>query len=178
MKRILVFALVATALLSNVARAGSIGLGFYGGASVPIVQEDQDQGTLWGLRAPVKLVPLITVEPFFSSSALGDKTVDLGGFSSTREGSDVTTFGLNAMLTLGGPVSFYPYAGIGSAKFKRTGQDEAFTSYHLGLGIGLSPIPKVSVDLRGELQAAVDGAVSRKMANISLGATYSLFSMP
>ncbi len=178
MKRILVFALVATALLSNVARAGSIGLGFYGGASVPIVQEDQDQGTLWGLRAPVKLVPLFTLEPFFSSSALGDKTVDLGGFSTTREGSDVTTFGLNAMLTLGGPVSFYPYAGIGSAKFKRTGQDESFTSYHLGLGIGLSPIPKVSVDLRGELQAAVDGAVSRKMANISLGATYSLFSMP
>ncbi len=178
MKRMLVFALAATALLSSIAQARSIGLGFFGGASVPIVQEDQDQGTLWGFRAPVKLVPLFTAEPFFSSSALGDKTVDLSGFSVTREGSDVTTFGLNAMLTLGGPVSFYPFVGIGSAKFKRTAQDESFTSYHMGLGVGFSPIPKVSVDLRGELQAAADGGASRKMANISLGASYSLFSMP
>ena len=36
----------------------------------------------------------------------------------------------------------------------------------------------VERDLRGELQAAVDGDVSRKMLNLSLGASYSLFSMP
>ena len=33
-------------------------------------------------------------------------------------------------------------------------------------------------NLRGELQAAVDGGVSRKMVNVTLGASYSLFSMP
>lgn len=179
MKKALLSALAAIALLASGARAASIGVGVFGGTSVPVLQDDQDNGTLFGVRVPVKLVPLVTVEPFFSSSAMGDKTLDIGpGVSVTREGSDVTSFGLDAMLTMGGPVRFYPFVGVGSAKFKRTGQDESFTSYHMGLGLGMSPVPKLSVDLRGELQAAVDGDVSRKMLNITLGASYSLFSMP
>ena len=178
MKKILVLALVAIGLHPGVARAAGIGAGFFAGASVPVVQEDQDKGSLWGLRAPVSLVPLLTVEPYFASSALGDKTTDVGGFSITRQGSDVTTFGVNAMLTMGGPVRFYPVVGIGSAKYKRTAQDESFTAYNFGLGFGVSPAPKLGVDLRGELQAAVDGSVSRKLVNISAGLSYSLFSVP
>jgi hypothetical protein len=178
MKKFFVFAAAVLVMFAGTARAGSIGVGLFGGTSVPVLQDDQDNGTLYGVRAQVKLVPLFAVEPFFSTSALGDKTLNVGTLSLTREGSDVTTYGLNAMLTLGGPVSFYPYVGIGQAKFKRTAQDESFTSYHMGLGLGLSPIPKFNFDLRGELQAAVDGGVSRKMLNITLGASYSLFSMP
>lgn len=178
MKRWIVMALVASALSSGVARAASVGLGFFGGASVPIVQEDQDNGSVWGFRAPVKLVPLLAVEPYFSSAALGDKTVNVGGFTATREGSEVKSFGVNAMLTMGGPVRFYPFAGIGSAKYERTGQSESFTAYNLGLGFGVGIIPKLDLDLRGEFQAAVDGDVSRKVVNISLGASYSIFSIP
>jgi outer membrane protein with beta-barrel domain len=179
MKKLLVFALVASGVFAGSARAGSIGVGVFGGTSVPVLQADQDNGTLFGVRAPVKLIPLLTVEPFYSSSALGDKTIDIApGISTTREGSDVKSYGLNAMLTLGGPVTFYPYAGIGQAKYKRTAQDESFTAYNLGLGLALSPIPKFSIDLRGELQAAVDAGVSRKLVNITLGASYSLLSMP
>jgi opacity protein-like surface antigen len=178
MKKLFLIAVAILALGASTARAGSIGVGLFGGMSVPVLQDDQDNGTLMGVRFPVKLVPLFAVEPFYAKTSLGDKTLDVGGFSVTREGSEVTSYGLNAMLTLGGPVSFYPYAGIGQAKFKRTAQDESFTSYHLGLGIGVSVVPKVTIDLRGELQAAVDGDVSRKMANVTLGASYSLFSMP
>lgn len=178
MKRLLMIALVAFACVASNAHAGSIGVGAFGGVSVPVLQEDQAQGSLLGIRVPVKLVPLFTAEPFYSKGKLSDKTVTIGGLDFTREGFDVTTYGLNAMLTLGGPISFYPYAGIGKAKFERTGQNESWTSYSLGLGLSLSPIPKVSVDLRGELQAAVDGDVSRKMVNVTLGASYSLFSMP
>ena len=178
MKKRLVFAFAMLALCASSASAGSIGVGVFGGASVPVLQDDQDQGNLYGVRAPVKLVPLITVEPFYSSSALGDKTIDLSGFSVTREGSDVTSYGVNALLTLGGPVTFYPFAGLGQAKFKRAAQDESFTSYSMGLGLGIKPVPKFSLDLRGELQAAVDGSLSRKLLNVTLGATYSLFSIP
>jgi hypothetical protein len=178
MKRLLVMAIVATALLSGVARAASIGGGFFAGVAVPVVQEDQDNGSIWGLRAPVKLVPLLTVEPYFGMSTLGDKTVDIGGFSTTREGSEISGFGLNAMLTMGGPVRFYPFAGIGTAKYKRSGQDESFTAYNLGLGLGLGVIPKLDVDLRGELQAATNEGTSRKVVNVTLGASYSIFSMP
>jgi opacity protein-like surface antigen len=178
MKRVFVMAIVATALWSGLARAASIGGGFFAGVAVPVVQEDQDNGSVWGLRAPVKLVPLLTVEPYYSSSSLGDKTVTIGGFSTTREGSDITSFGVNALLTMGGPVRFYPFAGIGTAKYERTGQDESFTAYNLGLGLGLGVIPKVDLDLRGEFQAATNEGVSRKTLNITLGASYAIFSLP
>jgi len=171
-------AIVATALLSGAARAASIGGGFFAGVAVPIVQEDQDNGSVWGLRVPVKLVPLLTAEPYYSSASLGDKTVTVGGFSATREGSDVSSFGVNALLTMGGPIRFYPFAGIGTAKYKRTGQDESFTAYNLGLGLGLGVIPKVDIDLRGEFQAAANEGVSRKVVNITLGASYAIFSLP
>jgi Outer membrane protein beta-barrel domain len=178
MKKLFVIAIAVLALAASTARAASIGAGLFGGMSVPVLQEDQDNGSLMGVRFPVKLVPLFAVEPFYAKTTLGDKTIDVAGFSVTREGSEVTSYGLNAMLTLGGPVSFYPYAGIGQAKFKRTAQDESFTSYHMGLGIGVSVVPKLTFDLRGELQAAVDGKASRKMANVTLGASYSIFSLP
>ncbi len=178
MKKLFVIAIAVLALAASTAHAASIGVGVFGGMSIPVLQDDQGNGTLMGVRVPVKLVPLLALEPFYAKTTLGDKTFDVGGFSVTREGSDVTTYGLNAMLTLGGPVSLYPYAGIGQAKFKRTAQDESFTSYHLGLGFGFSMVPKISIDLRGELQAAVDGDLSRKMVNVTLGASYSLFSMP
>ena len=178
MKRVFVMAILATALLSGAARAASIGGGFFAGVAVPIVQEDQDNGSIWGLRAPVKLVPLLAVEPYFSMATLGDKTVTIGGFSTTREGSEITGFGLNAMLTMGGPVRFYPFGGIGTAKYKRAGQDESFTAYNLGLGLGLGVIPKVDLDLRGEFQAAANEGISRKTVNITLGASYAIFSLP
>ena len=178
MKKLFVMVIVATALLSGAARAASIGGGFFAGVAVPVVQEDQDNGSVWGLRAPVKLVPLLAVEPYFSSATLGDKTVTVGGFSATREGSDVTSFGVNAMLTMGGPVRFYPFVGLGTAKYKRTGQNESFTAYNLGLGLGFGLIPKVDLDLRGEFQAAANEGVSRKVVNITLGASYNIFSIP
>ncbi len=178
MRKFLLIVLAATTISTGAAQAASVGIGPFGGASIPIVQDDQGNGSVFGIRAPVQIVPLLRVEPFWSTSALGDKTVDVGGTSFTRAGSDVKTFGLNAMLSLGGPVTFYPFVGIGTVKFDRGGQDESFTSYHMGLGLGLSPIPKLSVDLRAELQAAAKDGASRKMGNITLGASYSVFSMP
>ena len=171
-------ALVALVLTAGVAHAASLGVGVFGGASAPVLQDDQAQGTLYGFRAPVKLVPLIAVEPYYSSTQLGDKKLDIGPTTLTREGSDITAYGLNAMLTMGGPLSFYPFAGLGEATFKRTGQDEQFKTYQLGFGLGISPFPKLSLDLRGEVEAAVDKDVSRKMVNVTVGASYAIFSLP
>lgn len=183
MRRLLILALAGLALAAlpitaGVARAGSIGLGVYGGESIPVLQDDVDKGTLYGVRVPVKLVPLLTAEPFYASSNLGDKTVDIAGVTYTRSGFDETAYGLNVQLSMGGPVQFYPYAGIGSTKLKRTGTESTFTTYDFGMGLGFNVVPKISLNLRGELQAVVDGATSRKFANVTLGASYSLFSMP
>lgn len=176
MKRILAFALAGTLLGGGLAHAGNVGVGAFGGTSIPVLQEDQSQGPVYGLRFPLAFTPVLTVEPFWSTSGLGDQTVNVGGVDFTREGSDVTTWGANVLLSMGGPVRFYPYAGIGSVHFERSAQDESFTSYSFGLGLGFTPAPKLSLDVRAELQAAVKDDISRKMGNITVGASYALFS--
>ncbi len=178
MKRLLVLSLALLATMAGTASAGSIGVGAFAGVSVPVLQDDVGQGTMFGLRAPVKLVPLVTVEPYFASSSLGDKDETVAGLTYTREGFDETAFGLNAMLTFGGPVQFYPFAGLGQTKLERTGSDLSLTTYNAGLGLGISPAPKISIHIRGELQMAVDGDTSRKFGNVTVGASYALFSMP
>lgn len=178
MKRLLALTLVLLAVSAGAAGAGSIGLGAFAGMSIPVLQDDVGRGSLFGLRAPVKIVPLLTVEPYYASSSLGDKDQVIGGFTYTREGFDEKAWGLNAMLTSGGTVQFYPYAGIGQTRLERTGTDLRLTTYNVGLGLAVAPVPKLAVHLRGELQMAVDGGTSRKFGNLTLGASYALFSMP
>jgi opacity protein-like surface antigen len=181
MKRTWWAVFAAVMLAAPAARAGTVTLGgsVFGGMSFPVLQDDQGQGSVFGARVPVKLLPLLTVEPFYSVSALGSKTLETSpGFSVTREGSDVTTYGVNVVFPFGTTTLFYPYAGIGGARFERNAEDESFTSYDVGLGLGFPVMPKMSLDVRGELQAASSGETSRKMFNVTLGASYSIFSTP
>lgn len=178
MKRMFAIACVVLALAGGTAHATGIEVGAFGGLSIPIVQDDQKQGTTFGVRVPVKLIPLLTVEPYFASSAMGEAEEVIGGFTYTREGFDVSSFGANVLLTMGGPVSFYPFAGLGTTTLKRAGFDDSFTTFNGGLGIGISPAPKLSIHVRGELQAVVDGETSRKFANATVGLHYAIFSVP
>jgi hypothetical protein len=175
MKRLGIVVLLALALTAGTASAASVGIGAFGGVSIPVVQDDNGQGMIFGARAPVKLIPLVTVEPYFAMTTGGEKDQSVEGYTISYEGVDVTGFGANVMLTMGGPLQFYPYAGIGSFKTKRTGLDETYTGYNFGLGLGFSPSPQFSLHLRGELAAAVDGDISRKWANVTVGVTYDAF---
>ena len=181
MKRSSLLIAVALVLVAGAAQAASVGLGVFGGLSVPIVQPDQSSGSTFGVRVPIHVVPMIAVEPFYASTALGDKTVAVGPINVNRPGADVTTYGLNAMLSMGGPLRFYPFAGIGSAKYKigdvlNHVTNYNVTSYQAGVGLGITPFPKVSVDLRGELQYASKPGFVRRNAGVTLGASYALFS--
>jgi opacity protein-like surface antigen len=179
MRRALILVLFALAFLPCVAAAASVGVGAFGGMSVPILQDDNGQGTLFGVRAPVALLPLVTVEPYFARMSGGDKDQDLDGTTITRAGMDVTGYGANVLLTFGGKLQFYPFAGIGSYQLSRTGSpDQTNTAYTFGLGLGISPMAKVMIHVRGELAAAVEGAVSRKWANATIGVSYNVFSTP
>ena len=179
MRRITALMLVTLALSAGVARAASFGIGAFGGMSIPVLQDDTDRGTMYGLRVPVKLVPLVTIEPYYAASNLGDKTTTVAGLSYTRQGFDETAFGANAMLTMGGPISFYPFAGLGQTKLKRTGFDQSFPTYNFGLGLGISPMPNISIHIRCELQAvSLASGTSRKFGNATIGASYALFSKP
>ena len=178
MKRNGILVLLLLVLAAGTASAASVGIGVFGGTSVPIIQDDNGNGTLFGARVPVALIPLVTIEPYYAKTAGKDKSQDIDGFPIPYEGIDVTSFGANVLLTFGGKFQFYPFAGIGSFKMKRTALDESKSGYNFGLGLGLSPIPKFSIHVRGELAAAIDAGTSRKWANVTAGVSYNFFSLP
>jgi len=168
--------LLTLALVPAAAGAASLGLGVYGGVSFPLVYDTASQGPQYGLRAPIHLIPLLIVEPYFAKSALGDKDETFGGQTYTRSGPDVDTFGANALFNFGGSVKFYPFLGIGSTTIKQSGSsDVTDTNLNFGVGLGFTPIPKLGVDLRAELNAVVTGDTSRKFGNLTAGVSYALF---
>lgn len=178
MKRLLVLTLALLAATAGSAGAIGIGGGVYLGMSWPVAQEDVDQGSIYGLRVPVTIIPLLTVEPYYGQGALGDKDEEIGGITYTREGFDETVYGLNLLLTTSGPVRFYPFGGVGKTQLTRSGSDLDLTTWNVGLGLGFAPMPKLSLDVRGELQIAVDDDASRKFGNLTVSGSYALFSQP
>lgn len=169
-------ALFALALVPAVAAAGSVGVAAYGGVSFPIVYDTATQGPQYGLRVPVHLIPLLVVEPYYAQTSLGDKDETFGGQTYTRSGPDLKTFGANALFNFGGPVKFYPFVGIGSTTIKQSGSDDVTdTNLNFGLGFGFTPMPKLGIDLRGELNSVVTGDTSRKFGNLTVGVSYALF---
>jgi len=162
-------------LAAGAAQATGIGAGVYGGFSFPVLQQDVTSGSLYGLRAPIGVSSIVTIEPFYASSALGDVTEVMGGISYTRSGFDQTAYGANVLFgNIGGPgFHFYPYAGIGKFKLERTGTDINERGYNFGLGFGIGVAPKISLQIRGELEMVKIEDASRKFGNVTGGVSYS-----
>jgi hypothetical protein len=160
----------------------TIGIGGFGGASIPIVQDDVKRGAMFGIRAPVTIIKIFSLEPYFASSSLGDGEQSIGGVTYTRDGFKQTAFGINAMLgSLSGTARFriYPYVGIGSNKLTRQGSDDiSEVGYNFGLGVGISPAARFALQLRGELDMVKTGDTSRKFANGTLGVSYDVWPRP
>ncbi len=183
MKRLANVALIALALTASASRAHAVSIGAeaFGGMNIPILQDDADQGTVFGVRFPVNVLPLLTAEPWFAKSALGDKSVTVVGIPYERDGGDLTAFGINARLGgFSGPgLSFFPYAGLGSYKLTRSGSaDIDKVGYDLGLGLNLTPAPKLGIGLRGQFDMIPTGSTSRKYGEVQIGLSYSFLSLP
>jgi hypothetical protein len=179
MKKWLTAALLVLALIPCAARVEAIGIGFgaFGGANFPVLMDNADPGTIWGLRAPVRIVPLLQLEPFWATSTLGDVTKDFGVLGSqTIDGGKFTSYGINAALTSGGEAfNIAPYVGIGSGTYKHAGgSDLTNTVYDAGLSFMIKVLPFTAVDIRGEFDALVNGDTSRKFATLTAGLTYRL----
>jgi len=177
MRRILTLALAALVLIAGAAAAAEVGVGAYGGISIPILNDLSKQGTEFGGRIPVRVMPLIIVEPFFSTSSLGDVDETFGSQSYTRDGGDVSAFGANVLFTFGENTRLFPYAGIGSYNLTRDGSDDVTdVGYNFGLGFGFPVIPKLLIDVRGEFTMVVTDETSQKFGKVLLGATYRVFN--
>jgi hypothetical protein len=172
-------ALLLLALVSGPAAAVSVGVGAYGGVSIPVVQDDNGNGSIFGFRVPVKIIPLISAEGYYASTAGGDKSVDAAGVTYTRSGIDNTSFGVNALFTFGTGMQMFPFVGIGSNHLKRDGLDATETGYDFGLGLGFKlPLTGLSGDARGTFNVVTDAGssqASRKWAELTVGVNYALF---
>lgn len=177
-----VIALVAAGILAG-ASAGpasatniGVGLGAFAGGCFAVAQDDAGSGFIWGVRAPVRMLKLLTIEPFYQSGSLSDVEEDFGGTTTTIPGFDVSAFGANAIIgTLGGAgINFYPYIGIGSFDLSQSGESsDSNTGWIFGFGIGLPPISKFSIQLRVEVDAVNQDDSTRKFGVVSGGLNYN-----
>lgn len=190
MIRPLLIALLAALLGAMSASATTkpeVGVGVFGGLSVPVLQDVDvssfspgdafgPAGSQFGIRVPVKVIPVVTLEPFFAKSNYKDQTETFNGIEYTRQGYDGTAFGLNAICgRVGGSgASFYPYVGIGSFKLSRDTDEFTKFGWNFGLGLGISPAPRWSIQIRPEFNMVVTGDTSRKFGNATVGVNYEL----
>jgi hypothetical protein len=185
MRKKFVLTALALILIAATAHAVTIGVGAFGGLSIPIVNDLSTQGSVFGVRAPVGISPMFTAEAFYSQAALGDVEESFGGPTSyTRDGGDVTAFGANAIFNFGGgggSFHFFPFVGIGSYQIKRSGSEDINdVGYNFGLGVGfaLPSLARLSFDVRGEAVMVKTDNTSQKLGNVTAGVTYKLFSTP
>jgi len=183
MRRSVILTLLALALGVSAARAQTdIGIGAFGGLSIPIANDISTQGSTFGVRVPARIAPWLTIEAFYASSVLGDAEEDFGGPTTfTRDGGETTAFGASALFPFGGSefgqgLRFFPFVGLGSYSLKRDGADDIDDlGLNFGLGIGMFVMPKLTLDLRGEFAAIITDDTSQKFGNATLGATWYIF---
>jgi len=178
MRRILmVFCLLTLGALIASAQTPKIGVGAFGGMNLPVLQEDQGNGTVFGLKAKVKIIPIILLEPNISFGKWGDPDpvdgVVLGS------GSKITSYGVDAVLgDSPGAAGIKPFflvgAGIYNIKNDDTGYDESKLGYSAGLGIGIGVTPKIDVDISGRAVFAPQEGGAKKAVYILGGLTYYL----
>src|SRR2546427_12614553 len=108
MKRLSVWiAALALTCWALPAGAASVAVGVFGGASIPVAQEDNGSGSEFGIRVPVSVIPLVTVEPYFVKANGGGKRGGPGKLSITRSGIDVRGEGAHVLFPLCGPLPLY-----------------------------------------------------------------------
>jgi hypothetical protein len=155
----------------------TLGVGVFGGANIPVVQDDQSNGSVFGFLLRVKALPFVVIEPNVSFGKWG-KPDPVDGIDLGIEGSKINSYGVDATLGgLPGVPGVKPYfvGGIGIYKIKNddTGYDESNMGYSLGIGIGIGAIPKIDVDFRGKFIIAPQEDSSKKAIYITGGITYN-----
>ena len=189
MMRTLLLALLGTALVAGAAQATEkhVSVGVFGGLSVPVLQDVDvssfspgdafgPTGSQFGLRADAKVIPVVTLEPFFAKSSYKEDSQTFSTITYTREGFDGTAFGVNALLGRpdGAGFHFFPYVGLGKYKLDRAGQEISEMGWNFGLGFGIAAAERFSVQIRSELTMVVTGDTSRKFGNASVGLNYAV----
>lgn len=154
--------------------AAGVGVGAYGGVLVPVAQEDQSSGSLFGIKLRAKLYGPINLEPNLNFAKFGEATFDGVG---TRDGSKLTHYGVDFVLGMPlATIGFKPFGILGGAIYntKRDGDESTNKAgWSAGLGFGLGLMQFLDVDVRGKFHfVKTEGSATKKAVGITLGLTY------
>jgi opacity protein-like surface antigen len=177
MRRVLLVTLLVV-LLSPLAEAEGIllGAGASGGLNIPIAQDDQGSGSVFGIMARIRFLSIFVAEPNVTFGKWGEpdaiRGIDLG-----IDGSKINSYGVNATVgNLPGVEGIKPFAFVGGAiysvKNDDTGYDESKLGWSLGLGVAYGVAPTFDIDIRGTTVIAPQEEGSKKAAYITGGVTY------
>jgi hypothetical protein len=168
-------AVVGLALVFAAGRAEAFqwGVGVAGGATFPLAQSDNAAGPTFGLRVPLQPMPLLTVEPFLTTTALGGVEATFGGRSYNRRGFDILGWGAVVAPVLRFPVT--PYAGVGSYRLGREGSDGGTdVGWTAGIGWAHPLRGRVTFEARTDFTWILEGETSRRFMGLSAGVTVPL----
>ncbi len=175
----LIMMLLFLAGASSVGAAGKFSVGAFAGLNMPLIQEDMGNGTLFGAKGRITLLPFLGVEPNIVFSNYGDKDIkdDAGNLIGTRKGGDVTSFGVDAVLgSLVGfsPARFYGLVGINSNTSKREGlADQTRLGLALGAGVEFMPADAFGIEVRAKIHSiSLEGGGGRNNLELTAGLNY------
>jgi hypothetical protein len=171
--------LILTAVPSALAQSGlKLGAGAFAGISFPLIQDDQGQGMEYGFKGRCGFGSLLTLEPYVSFVKWGEpdaiEGIDLG-----IDGSKVTSFGVEALLGNGpGAAGISPFFMLGGGSYKVKNEDTGYESsklgWSVGLGVGISLMKGIGLDLRGKaIVAPQEEGGSKKAVGAVAGINYS-----
>ncbi len=168
--------LVAT---SSVATAGRFSIGGFVGLNIPIGQKDMGNGTLFGAKGRILLLPFLGVEPNFVFSEYGDKEHKnpITEEPMIRKGGKINSFGVDLVFgTFSGfsPARFYGILGINSNTFKREPfEDQTRLGLSFGSGIEFLPADVFSLEVRARVHAiSLEGGGGRENLELTAGLNY------
>jgi hypothetical protein len=169
---------LALALAGARVEAFEWGTGVTAGASFPLAQSDNASGAQFGVRVPVNIVPLLTLEPFLTSTSLGGVEATFAGQTYNRRGFDVLGWGARVALGgvgLGPRFRLYPFVGVGSYHWSREGSPGSTdVGYTIGAGWARRLPWRVVVDVRTDFTWIHEGATARRFMGIAAGVTVPL----
>ncbi len=181
MKKLVCFNMMLLFLVgaSSVGAAGKFSVGAFAGLNMPLIQEDMGNGTLFGAKGRITLLPFLGVEPNIVFSNYGDKDIedDDGNLIGTRKGGEVTSFGVDAVFGNFSGFSqarFYGLVGVNSNTMKRDGlSDQTRLGVSLGTGIEFLPADAFGIEVRARIHSiSLDGGGGRNNLELSAGLNY------
>ncbi len=181
MKGLLTTAIAVLLLTAGgMAQAPAFGVGASGGINVPIIQDDQESGSIFEIRGRLEAVPFLVVEPKLSFASYGSPDT-FNDVVWDIDGSKLVMYGVDGVLSGGmSGVGFKPFfvGGIGFYNIKND-DTEAFLEsktkfgWSAGVGFALGLSPQLDLDVRGKLHVIMhEGSSSKKSAALIGGVNF------